>query len=99
MSSSSETSSSYIPQSNLCSLCGHGINLNQPDKVWKQVQGWVGGPKKDHMRLREDTGRYAHDECVQKVGEGQAVDQPSIFDDEPPATGGFSSWSPEPWEL
>lgn len=64
----------------VCGLCGNKItDLNDPT-LWKQVVGWVGGPKKDHMRLRADTGEFAHDECVKKVAEGQAPDQPSIFE-------------------
>ena len=63
-----------------CALgCGKPVNPHDIG-VWKQVIGFVGGPKKDSMRLREDTGRYAHDACVQKVQGGQAVDQPSMFD-------------------
>lgn len=63
-----------------CGLCGGPIDKNQKDS-WKQVVGWVGGPRKDSMRLREDTGRYAHDYCVEKVQAGQAPDQESMFDD------------------
>ena len=65
---------------NLCLLCGNPVNKDDPTN-WKQVIGWVGGPKKDSMRLREDTGQFAHDECVKKLAAGQAVDQPSIFDE------------------
>jgi hypothetical protein len=53
------------------------------EKTWKQVVGWVGGPRKDSMRLRTDTGKYAHDHCVAKLQSGQAVDQPSMFDEVP----------------
>lgn len=63
-----------------CGLCGNPLDKDDPTN-WKQVVGWVGGPKKDHMRLREDTGLLAHDTCVQKLAQGQAPDQPSIFDD------------------
>lgn len=63
-----------------CALgCGKPINPHDLG-TWKEVTGWVGGPRKDSMRLREDTGRYAHDACVAKVQSGQAVDQPEIFD-------------------
>ncbi len=62
-----------------CAL-GCGMPVNPHDEgTWKEVKGFVGGPKKDSMRLREDTGRHAHDACVAKVMEGQTVDQPSIF--------------------
>ena len=63
-----------------CALgCGNPVNPHDLS-TWKEVSGFVGGPKKDSMRLRADTGRYAHDACVQKVQEGQAVDQPSLLD-------------------
>lgn len=61
----------------ICPLCDQTVDPHNPD-TWKQVIGWVGGPRKDSMRLREDTGRYAHNECVAKVQSGQAIDQPSI---------------------
>jgi hypothetical protein len=31
------------------------------------------------MRLRQDTGLYAHDHCVQKSQDGQPIDQPDLF--------------------
>jgi hypothetical protein len=55
------------------------VNPHDPT-TWKQVVGWVGGPKKDSMRLREDSGWYAHDKCVKKLVEGQAIDQPTLED-------------------
>lgn len=77
-----------------CAL-GCGKPVNPFDKgVWKEVRGFVGGPKKDSMRLREDTGRYAHDACVAKMQEGQAIDQPSLLDNDVspqiPRDGGIS---------
>ena len=84
------------PTTNNCGLCGFIVDKNALD-TWKEVKGWVGGPRKDSMRLREDTGRYAHNECVAKVQQGQAVDQDNLFDQ--PAGPPTSSWSPEPWEL
>lgn len=63
-----------------CSLgCGNPVNPHDTG-TWKKVTGYVGGPKKDSMRLREDTGEFAHDHCVAKLIEGQAIDQPSMFD-------------------
>ncbi len=62
-----------------CVLCGQSLTPNHPD-TWKQVTGFVGGPKKDSMRLREDTGRYAHDDCVKLAQSGQDPSQPSLFD-------------------
>lgn len=79
-----------------CPLCGNQVDpFNKT--AWKEVRGWVGGPKKDHMRLREDTGRFAHGECVQKVLEGQSPDQPSMFEE--PVGPPISSWAPSPDEL
>ena len=64
-----------------CPLCSNSINKDDPTN-WKQVVGFVGGPKKDSMRLRQDTGILAHDACVKKLAEGQAPDQPSMFEDQ-----------------
>lgn len=64
-----------------CALnCGKPVNPYD-NGVWKEVTGFVGGPKKDSMRLRTDTGRFAHDACVHKASMGQAPDQPAM--DEP----------------
>lgn len=68
--------------SEACALCGKPVNPYDTG-TWKEVRGWVGGPRKDSMRLREDTGRHAHDHCVAKLQAGQAIDQPSMFEDAP----------------
>lgn len=66
-----------------CALnCGNPVNPHDIG-VWKEVTGFVGGPKKDSMRLRTETGRHAHQQCVEKAQRGQAPDQPSL--DEPVA--------------
>jgi hypothetical protein len=66
-----------------CALeCGNPVNPYD-EGTYKQVKGWVHGKKKDSLTLREDTGLYAHQHCVLKVKEGQSIDQPSIFDDNP----------------
>lgn len=62
-----------------CALCYKPVLPHDKD-TWKQVIGWVGGPRKDSMRLREDTGSYAHDSCVAKIQSGQALDQESMFE-------------------
>lgn len=62
-----------------CLLCKKDINKDDPN-TWKQVLGWVGGPRKDSMRLRSNTGGLAHDVCVEKMQRGQAVDQPDIWE-------------------
>lgn len=61
-----------------CGLCHQPLNPDDPDN-WKEVKGWVGGPKQDSMRLRESTGRLAHSACVLAVADGQAPGAPDIF--------------------
>lgn len=61
-----------------CYFCTGPVNPHD-STTWKQVIGWVGGPRKDGMTLREDTKKYAHDHCVQKARAGQAEDQPDLF--------------------
>lgn len=63
-----------------CALCGGPVNPHDQG-TWKQVQGWVHGPKSDSMTLREYTERYAHQHCIGKAKAGQSPDQPSILDD------------------
>lgn len=71
-----------------CAL-GCGRPLNPFDiGTWKEVTGFVGGPGKDSMRLRTDTGRHAHDACVQKLQSGQAVNQPALFEETQDGTDG-----------
>lgn len=62
-----------------CYFCKNPVVREAPD-TWKRVEGWVGGPKKDSMRLRSDMGDYAHDECVQRVILGMPPDQPTLFE-------------------
>ncbi len=64
-----------------CKLCGKDINPHDISS-WKEVTGFVGGPKKDSMVLRTDTGRYACTPCIHKAKEGQAPDQESLFDED-----------------
>lgn len=65
-----------------CVFCGGPVNPHDMS-AWKEVTGFVGGPRKDSMRLRKDTGRFAHDSCVHKVNSGQSPDQPEITADVP----------------
>ena len=81
--------------SEACALCGEPLNPYDAG-VWKEVKGWVGGPRKDSMRLREDTGRHAHDRCVAKLQAGQAIDQPSMFEE---GTAVYKEIAPLPIEL
>lgn len=68
--------------SEACEFCGGPVNPHDQG-AWKQVVGWVHGPRKDSMVLREDTHKFAHDHCVQKARGGQAPDQPDLFGDDP----------------
>lgn len=62
----------------LCKLCHEPVDRHSPD-AWKEVTGWVGGPRKDSMRAREDTGNYAHDKCVAALSDGIPPGQPDLF--------------------
>lgn len=64
-----------------CAFCGKSVNLDDP-KIYNEITAWVHGEKSDGATLREKTGRFAHDECVQLVKAGQAPDQPMLFEDE-----------------
>lgn len=64
-----------------CFFCKGPVNPHDLG-TWKRVSGWVGGPRKDAMTLREDTGDFAHEACVGKARAGQTSDQPDIFSDE-----------------
>lgn len=59
--------------SETCALCGGPVNPYD-SSTWKEVVGFVGGPRKDSMRLRRDTGRYAHNHCVGVANAGQQPD-------------------------
>jgi hypothetical protein len=65
-----------------CFFCGEGVVPYTPG-VAKQVTGFVGGPKMDSMSLREDTGKHAHQTCVDKVKEGQVPGEPDLFSADP----------------
>ena len=62
-----------------CKLCGKDINPHDAAS-WKEVTGFVGGPKKDSMVLRTDTGKFACTPCIHKAKVGQAPEQTSLFD-------------------
>lgn len=65
-----------------CLICKKPISPHDI-ATWKEVTGFVGGPKKDSMVLRKDTGYFACTPCIHKAKDGQAPDQNSLFD--PPA--------------
>lgn len=62
-----------------CGLCHQPLN---PDDTtnWKEVKGWVGGPKQDSMRLRSDTGKLAHHSCVMAIADGQVPGADDLFE-------------------
>lgn len=68
----------------ICRFC-HKMVRDDQDAA-KEVSGWVGGPKKDSMRLRRDTGDLAHEHCVTLVMAGQDPTQPDLFTMEHPRT-------------
>jgi hypothetical protein len=65
-----------------CKLCGKDINPHDASS-WKEITGFVGGPKKDSMVLRTDTGKFACGPCIHKAKVGQAPEQNSLFDNVP----------------
>lgn len=65
-----------------CKLCGKDINPHDSSS-WKEITGFVGGPKKDSMVLRTDTGNFACAPCIHKAKVGQAPEQDSLFEPAP----------------
>lgn len=57
--------------------CGKLVDLDAAD-THVEVTGWVHGPKKNGLRLAEDTGRVAHGECIELLLAGQSPDQPEL---------------------
>lgn len=49
-----------------CSLCRKPV-VHTDDDNWYEVTGWVHGPKRDSLSLRELTGLVAHNECIRKA--------------------------------
>jgi hypothetical protein len=62
----------------ICPLCFNPVDPDSPD-VWKEVKGWVGGPKQDSMRLRQNTGEFAHHDCVLAAADGQVPGAGDLF--------------------
>jgi hypothetical protein len=62
-----------------CEFCGDPVDMDDPD-VQRQVTSWVHGPKLDSPVLREQTGKVAHNECVQMVVNGVAPGTEPLFD-------------------
>jgi hypothetical protein len=63
-----------------CFFCNKHVDLDD-DKNYREVLSWVSGPKLDSPKLREQTGRVAHKDCIDKILLGQAVDQESLFEE------------------
>jgi hypothetical protein len=86
-----------------CLICKKPINPHDVSS-WKEVTGFVGGPKKDSMVLRKDTGNFACTPCIHKERQGQAPDQDTLFaEPATPASVGMrvdsDDWGPEDiWE-
>lgn len=66
--------------SEVCPFCPNPVNPHDLG-TYKLVEGWVKVKSGDSMVLRRDTGNYAHEACVNKLREGQAPDQESLFDE------------------
>jgi hypothetical protein len=61
-----------------CCLCD-SREVNPHDaSTWKEVVGFVGGPKKDSMVGRHDTNRFACTPCIEKLKAGQPPDQEEL---------------------
>lgn len=65
--------------SEACSFCGGPVNPHDIS-TWRMVKGWVHGAKAHGMTLRENVDQYAHNHCIIKARDGQAPDQPEMFE-------------------
>jgi hypothetical protein len=60
-----------------CSFCG--TKVDPKDKsTYAEIRSYVHGEKKDSAVLRNYTGRYAHEACVNNLKSGIAPDQPNL---------------------
>lgn len=62
----------------LCSFCSLPVSPHDT-QTWRKQTVWVGGPKRHGSRLAEDTGEFAHEECVEKAVKGIAPDLTPMF--------------------
>lgn len=60
-----------------CSFCYQPCNIDEVE-TYREVASWVSGPKLDGPKLRHQTGRIAHQACVDRAVAGQAPDQPEL---------------------
>lgn len=64
-----------------CFFCNKHADLDDPD-TYREVLSWVNGPKLDGPKLREQTGRVAHKDCVDKIVLGQHPSQEALFEED-----------------
>jgi hypothetical protein len=62
-----------------CAFCPRPVNEDD-EFEYREVSSWVNGPKLDGPKLREQTGRVAHYDCVMNLVHGQAPDQGGLFE-------------------
>jgi hypothetical protein len=74
-------SESKMGMSEPCEFCGGPVNPFD-QSTWKQVKGWIHGPKADSMTMREYTKKYAHTHCINKAKLGQAPSQIDLLNEE-----------------
>lgn len=68
-----------------CAFCPEQVDTDD-EANYVEVTSWVNGPKLDGPKLRQQTGRVAHQRCIDNMVHGQAPDQPDLFHDEPKVT-------------
>lgn len=61
-----------------CPFCEEAVSVDADD-VYSEYSVWVHGPKKDGATMREPTGRYAHQRCIDLLKEGQSPDNEVLF--------------------
>ncbi len=67
--------------SRCCAFCTEHVDLDDPS-IWREIVGWIHGPKRDGLCLRATTGQVAHDSCVHKAKQGEPPSTPSLFDED-----------------
>lgn len=63
-----------------CVLCGNDVTPEQVEDAFIEQTVFVHGPKKNGACLAQDTGRYAHQPCVEKALAGIPADTLTLFD-------------------
>ena len=67
----------------ICTFCPEVVDTDD-DANYVEVTSWVNGPKLDGPKLRTQSGRVAHQRCIDNLVRGQSVDQPDLFEDVKP---------------